>query len=186
MYILSNWYLTVWGFTIVFPQVPLFQKLLDSSIHLLILAYGQFVTIKTSQGEFSFGKTLFQPETTYFTHKDDFSWQGTDPQMSPICSEWYSQSDRRKILEPPWSVLDTEPHGPKTLDTAPKCGIKYCTKWSYLLGTDHQITTTNTTWTSSYKLWNNLAECPSVRLLGKNILFDIMEAYGIMFSLKFK
>ena len=36
-----------------------------------------------------------------------FSWQGTDPQMSPICSEWYSQSDRRKILEPPWSVLDT-------------------------------------------------------------------------------
>ena len=36
-----------------------------------------------------------------------FFWQGTDPQMGPICSEWYSQSDRRKILEPPWSVLDT-------------------------------------------------------------------------------
>ena len=57
--------------------------MLDFSIHLLIPAYGQFVTIKTSQGEFSFGKTLFQPETTYFTHKDDFSWQGTDPQKEP-------------------------------------------------------------------------------------------------------
>ena len=102
-----NRYLTVWGFTIVFPQVPIFRKLLDFSIHLLIPEYGQFVTIKTPQDEFSFGKTLFQPETTYFTHKDDFSWQGTDPQMSPIGSEWYSQSDRRKILEPPWSVLDT-------------------------------------------------------------------------------
>ena len=83
------------------------KKLLDFSIHLLIPAYGQFVTIKTSQDEFSFRKTLFQRETTYFTHKDDFSWQVTDPQMSPICSEWYSQSDRRKILEPPWLVLDT-------------------------------------------------------------------------------
>ena len=44
--------------------------------------------------------------------------------MGPICSEWFKQSDRRKILEPPWSVLDTEPHGPKTLDIAPMCGIK--------------------------------------------------------------
>ena len=102
-----NRYLTVWGFTIVFPQVPLFKKMLDFSIHLLIPAKGQFVTIKTSQDEFSFGKTLFRPETTYFTHKEDFLWQGTDPQMGPICSEWYSQSDRRKILEPPWSVLFT-------------------------------------------------------------------------------
>ena len=33
-----NRYLTVWGFTIVFPQVPLFKKLLDFSIHLLIPA----------------------------------------------------------------------------------------------------------------------------------------------------
>ena len=76
------------------PQV---QKLLDFSIHLSIPALGQFVTIKTSQGEFSCGKTLFHPETTYFTHKKCFFWQGTDPQMGPICSEWYSQSDRRKF-----------------------------------------------------------------------------------------
>ena len=96
-----NRYLTVWGFTIVFPQIPLFKKLLDSFIHLLIPAQGQFATIKTSQDEFSFGKTLFHPETTYFTHKKDYFWQGTDPQMGPICPEWYSQSDRRKILEPP-------------------------------------------------------------------------------------
>ena len=99
--------------TSLFEVLPLcsekshyFKNCYIFSIHLLIPVYGQFVTIKTSQDEFSFGKTLFQPETTHFTHKDDFSWQGTDPQMSPICSEWYSQSDRRKILEPPRSVLD--------------------------------------------------------------------------------
>ena len=33
-----NRFLTVWGFTIVFPHVPLFKKLLDFSIHLLIPA----------------------------------------------------------------------------------------------------------------------------------------------------
>ena len=33
-----NRYLTVWGFTIVFPQVPFLKKLLDFSIHLLIPA----------------------------------------------------------------------------------------------------------------------------------------------------
>ena len=33
-----NRYLTVWGFAIVFPQVPLFNKLLDFSINLLIPA----------------------------------------------------------------------------------------------------------------------------------------------------
>ena len=33
-----NRYLTVWGFTIVFPQVPLFKIFLDFSIHLLIPA----------------------------------------------------------------------------------------------------------------------------------------------------
>ena len=56
----------------MFPQVPLFKKLLDFSIHLLIPAKGQFVTIKTSQDEFSFGKTVFHSKTTYFTHKEDF------------------------------------------------------------------------------------------------------------------
>ena len=86
---------------------PIIKKNVRFSIHLLIPAYEQFVTIETSQDEFPLGKTLFHPETTYFTHKEDFYWQGTDPQIGPICSEWHSQSDRRKILEPPWSVLDT-------------------------------------------------------------------------------
>ena len=49
--------------------------------------------------------------------------QGTDPQMGPIRSEWHSQSDRRKFLEPPLSVKHTEPHGPKPLDIAQQCGI---------------------------------------------------------------
>ena len=34
-----NRYLTVWGFTIVFPQVPLFKKMLDFSIHLLTICH---------------------------------------------------------------------------------------------------------------------------------------------------
>ena len=61
-----NQYLTVSGFTIVFPRVPLFKKLLDFSIQVLISAWGQFVTIKTSQDEFSFGQISFYPKTTYF------------------------------------------------------------------------------------------------------------------------
>ena len=36
---------------------------------------------------------------------------------------WYIQSDRRKIVEPPWFVLDIEPYGLNTLHIAPKCGI---------------------------------------------------------------
>ena len=79
-----NRYLTVWGFTIVFPQVPLLKKMLDFAIHLLIPAWGQFVTIKTSQDEFSFGKTLFHPETTYFTHKEDFSGRVQIPKWAPF------------------------------------------------------------------------------------------------------
>ena len=43
-----NRYLTVWGFTIVFPQVPLFQNSLDFPIHLLIPAYRQFRLHRTS------------------------------------------------------------------------------------------------------------------------------------------
>ena len=108
------------------------KKMLELSIHLLIPAWGQFVTIKTSQDGFSVGKTLFYPETTYFTHKQIFFWQSTDPQMGPICSEWYSQLDRRKIMEPPWSVLDTSPHGLKPLDIAPKCRIMTYTRCTFV------------------------------------------------------
>ena len=68
---------------------------------------------------------IILPWNNYFIQKVIFIWQGTDPQMGPICSEMISQSDRRKILEPPWSVLDTERHGPKILDIAPKCGINW-------------------------------------------------------------
>ena len=53
-------------------------------------------------------ENFISPRNNLFhTQKKYFFWQGTDPQMGPIRSEWYSQSDRRKILEPPWSVLDT-------------------------------------------------------------------------------
>ena len=42
------------------PTSPIISKMVSFSIHLLIPAYGQFATIKTSQEEFFFGKTLFQ------------------------------------------------------------------------------------------------------------------------------
>ena len=118
-----NQYLTVWGFTIAFPQVPLFKKLLDFPIHLLIPAWGHFVTIKTSQDEFSFGIILFHQETTYFTHKEDFfpakyrSPNGPHllPMVQPIRSP-----------ENPGTTVVSIGHltpWPETLDIAPKCGI---------------------------------------------------------------
>ena len=48
------------------------KKMQDFSITLLIPANGQFVTIKTSQDEFSFTKTLYHPETTYFIQRKWF------------------------------------------------------------------------------------------------------------------
>ena len=51
-------------------------------------------------------------------------WPIADPQIDLICFACYSQSGCRKILEPPWSILGIEPlGGPKTLDSAPKCGL---------------------------------------------------------------
>ena len=43
----------------MFSQVPLFQKLLDFSIHLFIPAYGQFVTIKLYRTSSPLGKLYF-------------------------------------------------------------------------------------------------------------------------------
>ena len=82
-------------------KVPLFKEMLDFLIHLLIAAWVQFITKKDFTGQVSFVKTLFHPETIYFTHTKEIFWQGTNPRMGPIWSEWYSQSDRREILEPP-------------------------------------------------------------------------------------
>ena len=96
------------GFTIVFPQVPLFFKIVRFFHSFVDSCIGTICHHIASQDKFSFGKIYFtQKQHILHTTLDDFFWQGTDPQMGPICSEWYSQSDRRKILEPPWSVLDT-------------------------------------------------------------------------------
>ena len=67
-------------------------------------------------------ENFISPGNTLF-HVSFFSGK---VKMGLICSEWYSQSDRRKILEPPWSVLDTQPYGTKTLDIVPKFGVKWC------------------------------------------------------------
>ena len=53
------------------------------------------------------GKLFFTQKQLISHTKKYFVWQGTDPQTGLICSEWYSQSDHRKIVEPPWSVLDS-------------------------------------------------------------------------------
>ena len=100
---------------IIKKVVKFFRSFVDSSI-------GTICHHKDFTGRVPLWENSFRPETTFFTHKEDFFWQGTDTQMDPICSKWYSQSDRRKILEPPWSALDTKPHGPKTMDIAPSVG----------------------------------------------------------------
>ena len=86
------------------PQV---QKLLDFFIHLSIPALGQFVTIKTSQGEFSCGKTLFHQETTYFTQKNVFFLTRYRSPNGPHLLRMAQPIRSPEILEPPWSVLDT-------------------------------------------------------------------------------
>ena len=57
--------------------------------------------------------------------------------MGPTCFAMYSQSDCRKIMEPPWSVLDIEHDGPKTLVITPKCGIK-CRNGTVDINTNNQ------------------------------------------------
>ena len=87
-------YLTIWGITIVFPQVPLFKKMSVFSIYLLIPAWGHFATIKTSHDEVSFEKILDHLEPTYFIKT---FWRGTYRHVGPICSELYSQSENPGI-----------------------------------------------------------------------------------------
>ena len=97
-----NRYLTVWGFTIVFSQVPLFKKSVRFFPFICCSCIGTFCHHKDFTGRVFLWDNFIYQETTYFTDKEDFFWQGTDTQMGPICSEWYAQSDHRKILEPPW------------------------------------------------------------------------------------
>ena len=53
--------------------------------------------------------------------------------MDSISSAQYSQSDQWEILETPWSVLDVETHGLKTLDIVPSCEMKAEMLASWLL-----------------------------------------------------
>ena len=78
------------------------------------------MTRKSSQDDFVLEKALITPNSLFRAKKDIIYWLIADSQMDTICFTWYSQSDPREILEPPWSVLDMEPYGSKTLDIAPK------------------------------------------------------------------
>ena len=102
-----NRYLTVWGFTIVTRKshyqknVRFYHSFVDSCI-------GTICRHKDFTGRVVLWENFISPRNNVFhTQKYFFLWQGKDPQMGPICSECYNQSDRQKILEPPWSVLDT-------------------------------------------------------------------------------
>ena len=67
-----NRYLTVWGFTIVFPQVPLFKKIVRFFYSFVDSCIGTICHHKDFTGRVLLGKTLFHPETTYFTLKENF------------------------------------------------------------------------------------------------------------------
>ena len=58
--------------------------MLDFFIHLLIPAYGQFVTIKTSQGEFSFGKLYFSQKQLISHIKTIFPGKVQIPKWAPF------------------------------------------------------------------------------------------------------
>ena len=100
-------YLTVWCFTIVFPHIPLFKKIVRFFHSFVDSCIRTICHHKDFTGRILLWENLFHPETTYFTHKKRFFLVRYKSPNGPICSEWYSQSDRRKTLEPPWSVLDT-------------------------------------------------------------------------------
>ena len=79
-----NRYLTVcFHKPIIWKNVRFFHSFVDCCI-------GTICHYKDFTGQVLLWKTLFHLETTYFTHKEDFFWQDTDPQMGPICSEWHS------------------------------------------------------------------------------------------------
>ena len=98
-----NRYFTAWGITIVFPQIPLFRKNARFFHSFVGSHIGTIYHHKNFTGRvFLWGNFTSPPINLFHTQKN---WQGTDPQKGLTCSKWYSQSDRRKILEPPWSVL---------------------------------------------------------------------------------
>ena len=75
---------------IISKIVRFFHSFVDSCI-------GAICHHKNFTGRVLLWENIISPRKNLFhTQKRFFFWQGTDPQMGPICSEWYSQSDRRK------------------------------------------------------------------------------------------
>ena len=104
---------TVWSITIVFLSAPLFKKLLYFSIYLLIPAWGQSVTIKTSQGEFLSWKNFINSETTYLTQQRLFSGKKHVPKWSPLARvvqpKIAGKSWNHRSLYWAWNLVDWKP-----------------------------------------------------------------------------
>ena len=75
------------------------KKILDFSIYLLIPAWEPIFSINTSQDEISLRK-LYSPEDNYIKPKKFLKFLTRKRSSNgPISYVWYSQSDRREILE---------------------------------------------------------------------------------------
>ena len=101
-----NRYLTVRGLPLCshrshcLKRCKIFHSFVDSCI-------GTICHHKYFTGRVLLSENFISPQNNLFHIQKCLFWRCSDPRMGPICSEWYSQSDRRKIPEPSWSVLAT-------------------------------------------------------------------------------
>ena len=102
-----NRYLTVWGFTIVFPQVPLFKKIVRFFYSFVDTCLGTICHHKDITGRVLFWENFISPRKKIISHtKKIFSGKVQIPKWAPYWLRMV-QPISRKNPEPPWSVLDT-------------------------------------------------------------------------------
>ena len=79
-----NRYLSVWGFTIVFPQVPFFLRIVRFFHWFVGSCTGTICHHKDITWQVLLWENLFHPEATYFTHEEDFSGKVQIPKWAPF------------------------------------------------------------------------------------------------------
>ena len=95
---------------------PKFQSLFHQSVPHCLRFYLCHRMIST------LGKLYFTQKQLISHKKNIFFWQGTYPQMGPICSEWHSQSDRRKSWNHRGQYWTLNPMAPKPWISHPSVG----------------------------------------------------------------
>ena len=111
-----RFYLCVSASPITSKIVRFFHSFVDSCI-------GTICHHKDFTGRVLLWENFISPRNNLFhTQKNIFFWQGTYPQMGPICSEWHSQSDRRKSWNHRGQYWTLNPMAPKPWISHPSVG----------------------------------------------------------------